>query len=74
MAWGCWGSIVTRRRNRLNGPVSRNMAKARSWSCEQLRQLSAIHPDREFSFTRDPAKLPTEAAILQERHTIAYAH
>jgi uncharacterized protein len=59
--------LSTRRRNRLNGPVSRNSGEGfdlvveQSYgNCPQYIQM------REFSFTRDPAKLPAEAAILLE--------
>jgi uncharacterized protein len=59
--------LSTRRRNRLNGPVSRNggegfdlLVEQSYGNCPQYIRM------REFSFTRDPAKLSAEAAILQE--------
>jgi ferredoxin-NADP reductase/predicted pyridoxine 5'-phosphate oxidase superfamily flavin-nucleotide-binding protein len=60
--------LITRRRNRLNGPVSRkngegfDLVVEQSYgNCPQYIQM------REFSFIRDPAKLPADAAILQEK-------
>jgi predicted pyridoxine 5'-phosphate oxidase superfamily flavin-nucleotide-binding protein len=59
--------LSNRRRNRLNGPVSRDGAEGfdlvieQSYgNCPQYIQL------REFSFTRDPAKLSAEPAVPQE--------
>jgi predicted pyridoxine 5'-phosphate oxidase superfamily flavin-nucleotide-binding protein len=59
--------LSTRRRNRLNGPVSRNggegfdlVVEQSYGNCPQYIQM------REFSFTRDPTKLSAEAAIRQE--------
>ena len=58
--------LFTRRRNRLNGPVSRNGDKGfdlvveQSYgNCPQYIQM------REFSFTRDPATHSAEPSILQ---------
>ncbi len=59
--------LFTRRRNRLNGPVSRNDADGfdlvveQSYgNCPQYIQM------RQFSFTRDPAKPSAEPGIPQE--------
>ena len=58
--------LLTRRRNRLNGPVSRDdgegfhlVVEQSYGNCPQYIQM------REFSFTRDPAKLSTEPTISQ---------
>ena len=59
--------LFTRRRNRLNGPVSRNddegfdlVVEQSYGNCPQYIQM------REFSFTRDPAKPSAEPSIPQE--------
>jgi predicted pyridoxine 5'-phosphate oxidase superfamily flavin-nucleotide-binding protein len=59
--------LFTRRRNRLNGPVSRNddegfdvVVEQSYGDCPQYIQM------REFSFTRDPAKLSAEPSIQQD--------
>src|SRR5258708_6823030 len=59
--------LFTRRRNRLNGPVSRNggegfdlVVEQSYGNCPQYIQM------REFSFTRDPATLSAEPTIPQE--------
>jgi uncharacterized protein len=59
--------LFTRRRNRLNGPVSRNddegfdlVVEQSYGNCPKYIQM------REFSFTRDPAKPSAEPSIPQE--------
>ena len=59
--------LSTRRRNRLNGPVSRDggegfdlVVEQSYGNCPQYIQL------REFSFTRDPATPSAEPAVRQE--------
>ena len=59
--------LFTRRRNRLNGPVSRNGAEGFDLVVEQsYGNCPQYIQQREFSFTRDPAKLSAEQTVPQE--------
>jgi uncharacterized protein len=59
--------LFTRRRNRLNGPVSRNSGDGFDLVVEQsYGNCPRYIQMREFSFTRDPVKLSAEPAVPQE--------